>query len=152
MQRWIECQKRSKNDKPYSKSHIYSAPKIGKNNNNNNANMCLFAKLKYIFLTTFNLSQGLGILNVTVVKQLQPWAARAADDNLWAPPPIFDDRRAAAGDNLSARRRYHAGVFNCFIAFLCFAWYRYIKIVASVRNRSRHLSPTIRVNARFAGF
>src|SRR6218665_3691491 len=41
--------------------------------------------------------------------ELEPCAAV----NLQAsPPPIFDDRRAAA-DNLSARHRYHFGVLNC---------------------------------------
>jgi len=42
---------------------------------------------------------------------------RRAAVNLWAPPPIFDDRCAAAADNLSARRRCHFGVFNYIFAF-----------------------------------
>src|SRR6218665_2979517 len=36
--------------------------------------------------------------------------APAAAVNLWAPPPIFDDRRAT--DNLSVRRRCHVGLIN----------------------------------------
>src|SRR6218665_3984284 len=50
---------------------------------------------------------------------LEPCAGRAAADNLWAPPPTFVDRRAAAADNLSARRRYHC----CYVViFGNFRW------------------------------
>jgi len=42
---------------------------------------------------------------------IEPCAGRASP-----PPPIFDDRRAAA-DNLSALRRCHVRVFNYFVAF-----------------------------------
>jgi len=38
----------------------------------------------------------------------------AAAVNLWAPPPIFDERRTAA-DNLSERRRCHVGLLVCLI-------------------------------------
>src|SRR6218665_1172722 len=47
--------------------------------------------------------------------QVEPCAIRAAD-NFWA-PPTFGDRRAAAADNLLARRRCHVAVFTYFFAF-----------------------------------
>jgi len=50
--------------------------------------------------------------------RLEPCAGRADAVNLWAPPPTFDDRRAAAADNLPARRRCHFGVSNYFVAYI----------------------------------
>jgi len=48
---------------------------------------------------------------------VEPCAGRAAADNLWAPPPTFVNRRAAA-DNLSARRRCQ---FCCVLILLQFS-------------------------------
>jgi len=58
---------------------------------------------------------------------LEPCAGQAPPQTKsWAPPPIFNGQRPiAAADNISACRRCHGGAFNCFLPFLCFAWFRY---------------------------
>src|SRR6218665_1255063 len=61
----------------------------------------------------------------------------------------FGGRRAATADNLSARRRCHFGVLNYFVAFFMLCMIS-LEMVASIENRSRHFSPTIRANVRIA--
>jgi len=47
-----------------------------------------------------------------------PGRSVRAAENLWAPPPpIFEGRSATAADNLLARRRGPAGLFDCCVAF-----------------------------------
>ena len=52
----------------------------------------------------------------TTCSSLRRARRAAVTVNLWAPPPIFYDRRVAA-DNFSALRRCHVSVFNYFGVF-----------------------------------
>src|SRR6218665_2252411 len=62
-----------------------------------------------------------GVISDEYRSRALPWPGRAAE-NSWA-PLIFDGRYAA--DNLSARCRGHAGLFNCCSAFSCLILFRF---------------------------